>query len=186
MHLYTTGKLVDQVKILRIFDDFTLLDSGRPFTSMIRFFRLRRQVASGRTLIINLEFHSKIALAMSASLGGNYVVSLSKKSCNIVDISVLTNENPEFFIYDALANALQIKTDFAAYCNYLNSGIATEKFSRLVVAPFCSNLSLRRKWDKAKWSRLITDFSAAHPEYTVAVIGSESDRSEAQQIIFGV
>lgn len=186
MHLYTTEKLVDQVKILKIFDDFTLLDSGRPLRSVIRFFRLRRQVSSGRTLIINLEFHSKIALAISASLGGNCVVSLSKKNCNIADISVLTNKNPEFFIYDELADALQVKTDFAAYCNYLNPDIATEKFSRLTVAPFCSNLSLRRKWDKAKWSNLIANFSAAHPEYTVAVIGSPSDRSEAQQIISGV
>lgn len=185
MHLYTTGKLVDQVKILKIFDDFTLLDFWHPLRSSIRFFRLRRQVLSGRTLIINLEFHSKIALALSVALRGNHVVSLSKKGCDISDISVPVGGNHEFFIYDALAGALRAETDFAAYRNYLNSDVETENFPRLVIAPFCSNLSLRRKWDKAKWSNLIADFSAAHPEYTIAVIGSPSDRSEAQQIISG-
>ena len=86
-------------------------------------------------------------------------------------------------MYDKLLTVLKIENDTGEYAEYLNNHYNVQPLKQIIIAPFCSNLSLRRLWNSEKWSLLIYHIRTAFPDYSISIIGAPSDRKTAQKII---
>ena len=183
--LYTTSDLQQNAGILKIFDEVILLDPIRPFYSLRVFFRAKSRFKAEKTLIINLEFFSKTAVFICGFLRGAYTLSLSLKTYRLLDLCIVPDDKKSSSIaeiYDLIAESLGCRSDSAGYAALLQSSVGTRQ-RRIIIAPFCSNLSLRRMWNPEKWGLFISGFCDKHPEYSVAVIGAPANRLEAEKII---
>ena len=185
--LCTTENLQHHAGTLKLFDEITVLKPFRPLYSIFTILKLRKRISTGRTLVINLEIFSKTAIFIAAFLRGSFCSTLADKEYRNIDLSIrpeAATASTTAEMYSKLAAALGGKTDTGAYIEYLkNHYKTTVSQQRIIIAPFCSNLSLRRLWGHNKWSLLISQLRTAFPEYSLALIGAASDRQTAQEII---
>ena len=184
--LYTTPGVQKHAGILHLFDEIIVLEPARPLYSIFTLFRLRCRFKGSKTLIFNLEFLSRISIFIAGFLRGSYTITLSEKSYRFPDRCIIPKKNGNMAMaamYDSAAAVLGAVTDCNGYIGYLQKSFPAAAEKRLTIAPFCSNLSLRRLWDQKNWSDLISKMYAHHPEYSIAVIGAPEDRENARQII---
>ena len=183
MILYTTKSLQPHAGMLKLFDEIILLTPSRPWHSFRTLCQLRRRLISGKGLIINLEFLSRMAIFITGFLRGAFAITLSRKNyrgpdrCIIPEAQVTMAE-----AYDMLVEKLGAAADCTALATSLRSSVDTP-LKRVIIAPFCSSLSLRRMWPPEKWSALIGAVRSALPEYSIALIGAPADHPAAEQII---
>ena len=182
--LYTTKNLQPHAGMLKLFDETAVLIPEKPLHSIFTLFKLRRRLSSGRTLVINLEFLSKTAIFLAGFLRGSYCLSLTEKEYSLLDRAVLPDQqSTTAAMYDKLLTVFKIKNDTGEYAEYLNSHYNVQPLKQIIIAPFCSNLSLRRLWNNEKWSLLISHIRTVFPDYSISIIGAPSDRKSAQKII---
>ncbi len=184
MILYTVGNKDDLNKILKIFDDIILLDTSRPFTALFKLLKLRKSCLKSKSMLLNFELHSRFAIFLTGFLRGSFSLSLSYKNCSAADKTIIPEKQTMPELYDSIAHFAGGKVDKKAYTGFLlkNSPDIIPK-RQLIIAPFCSKLSLRRQWDFEKWSELLAKFCAEYPDFFVAVIGTACNRKNADQII---
>ena len=185
--LCTTQSLQQHAGILKLFDDITVLKPSCPLYSILTLLKLRNRISRSKTLIINLEIFSKTAIFIAAFLRGCFCATLADREYHNIDLTIRPETaaaSTTAEMYDKMTAALGGKVDAGAYTEYLKDHYKTaEPQKQIIIAPFCSNLSLRRLWSCNKWSLLISQIRSDFPEYSIALIGAASDRSSAQKII---
>ena len=182
--LLTTGTVVQMAEILDVFDRIEIISPMKPFSALLTLLKLRKCVRANHTLVIDLELHSYFSHVLSAWFGGSYSAGLAMPYERVFWNYVCRCEtkSPLHSCYDKVAEHLGAKIELSTE----KPGCRITDSKRLVIAPFCSKLSLRRKWEEEKWSEFISLFLEKYGSWQVDIIGTPSDRDEAMKIIGAV
>jgi ADP-heptose:LPS heptosyltransferase len=86
-------------------------------------------------------------------------------------------------LYDELPKLVNGRVSSADTQNFYR--LPSEKIDRdlLVIAPFCSNLSLRRQWQSQKFAELLNTLLLKRRQLRTVIIGAPEDFSEAESIL---
>lgn len=179
--LLTTPGICGNAKLLNIFDRIEVFSPFKPFTACKTFFKLKKRVSSPENLVIDLELYSRFSHAVSAWTASKcFSTGLAMpEEKHFWDKVVRFNKDlPMYRHYDRLAILCGGKVSSMAVQNFYRNHKMPE--NRIVIAPFCSNLSLRRKWETGKFAALLDELLSIHPELTALIIGAEENAAEAE------
>lgn len=186
MILLATSVIKSNAELLDLFDDIETFALSSPFQALKTFFKLKNLVSSQDNLVIDLELYSGFSHLVSAWISAKcYSAGLAlPQERHFWNKAVFASENiPMYQLYDELPKLVNGRVSSADTQNFYR--LPSEKIDRdlLVIAPFCSNLSLRRQWQSQKFAELLNTLLLKRRQLRAVIIGAPEDFSEAERIL---
>lgn len=186
MILLTTSVIKSNAELLDLFDDIETFSLSSPFQALKTFFKLKNLVSSQDNLVIDLELYSGFSHLVSAWISAKcYSAGLAlPQERHFWNKAIFFRENiPMYQLYDELPKLVNGRVSSADTQNFYR--LPSEKIDRdlLVIAPFCSNLSLRRQWQSQKFAELLNTLLLKRRQLRAVIIGAPEDFSEAESIL---
>lgn len=186
MILLTTSVIKSNAELLDLFDDIETFSLSSPFQALKTFFKLKNLVSSQDNLVIDLELYSGFSHLVSAWISAKcYSAGLAlPQERHFWNKAIFFRENiPMYQLYDELPKLVNGRVSSADTQNFYR--LPSEKIDRdlLVIAPFCSNLSLRRQWQSQKFAELLNTLLLKRRQLRAVIIGAPEDFSEAERIL---
>lgn len=186
MILLATSVIKSNAELLDLFDDIETFSLSSPFQALKTFFKLKNLVSSQDNLVIDLELYSGFSHLVSAWISAKcYSAGLAlPQERHFWNKAIFFRENiPMYQLYDELPKLVNGRVSSADTQNFYR--LPSEKIDRdlLVIAPFCSNLSLRRQWQSQKFAELLNTLLLKRRQLRAVIIGAPEDFSEAESIL---
>ena len=186
MILLATSVIKSNAELLDLFDDIETFSLSSPFQALKTFFKLKNLVSSQDNLVIDLELYSGFSHLVSAWISAKcYSAGLAlPQERHFWNKAIFFRENiPMYQLYDELPKLVNGRVSSADTQNFYR--LPSEKIDRdlLVIAPFCSNLSLRRQWQSQKFAELLDTLLLKRRQLRAVIIGAPEDFSEAERIL---
>jgi ADP-heptose:LPS heptosyltransferase len=186
MILLATSVIKSNAELLDLFDDIETFSLSSPFQALKTFFKLKNLVSSQDNLVIDLELYSGFSHLVSAWISAKcYSAGLAlPQERHFWNKAIFFRENiPMYQLYDELPKLVNGRVSSADTQNFYR--LPSEKIDRdlLVIAPFCSNLSLRRQWQSQKFAELLNTLLLKRRQLRTVIIGAPEDFSEAERIL---
>lgn len=186
MILLATSVIKSNAELLDLFDDIETFSLSSPFQALKTFFKLKNLVSSQDNLVIDLELYSGFSHLVSAWISAKcYSAGLAlPQERHFWNKAIFFRENiPMYQLYDELPKLVNGRVSSADTQNFYR--LPSEKIDRdlLVIAPFCSNLSLRRQWQSQKFAELLNTLLLKRRQLRAVIIGAPEDFSEAERIL---
>lgn len=186
MILLATSVIKSNAELLDLFDDIETFSLSSPFQALKTFFKLKNLVSSQDNLVIDLELYSGFSHLVSAWISAKcYSAGLAlPQERHFWNKAIFFRKNiPMYQLYDELPKLVNGRVSSADTQNFYR--LPFEKIDRdlLVIAPFCSNLSLRRQWQSQKFAELLNTLLLKRRQLRAVIIGAPEDFSEAESIL---
>ncbi len=186
MILLATSVIKSNAELLDLFDDIETFSLSSPFQALKTFFKLKNLVSSQDNLVIDLELYSGFSHLVSAWISAKcYSAGLAlPQERHFWNKAIFFRKNiPMYQLYDELPKLVNGRVSSADTQNFYR--LPSEKIDSdlLVIAPFCSNLSLRRQWQSQKFAELLNTLLLKRRQLRAVIIGAPEDFSEAERIL---
>ena len=185
MLLLSTPGIRANAELLKFFDSVETFSPSSPFAALKTFFKLKKLLFAPDNLVVDLELYSGFSHIISAWISARcYSIGLAQpQEKHFWDKAVYFRESlPMYRLYDELSAAAGGIVSSADTQDFYR--LAAEKVDRslLVIAPFCSTLSLRRQWQTQKFAELLNAVLLKRSGLHAIVIGAPEDSAEAEKL----
>lgn len=181
--LLTTPAVRANAELLGIYDRIFLFSPRKPFSAFKTLFQLKHLLSATASILLDLELYSRFTHILTAWLSPAYSVGLALDGEKTLwdETLTVTPDLPMYEAYDRAARSAGAE-EFPEYPQKQWTVPAEERTKQLLIAPFCSALSLRREWDFDNWASLLDDFLALHEDFTAIILGAPSDRERGEAL----
>ncbi|MDD5727714.1 MAG: glycosyltransferase family 9 protein [Victivallales bacterium] len=180
--------------LLNFFDEIRIIDERGPFRLIWSALRILVHYRLHRPdLMIDLEVYSRLTAVFTFWIGASHRFGFYSNMAFLrkriyTHLLFLNPIGGIYNFYHLLAETLQapdVTPD--EFSKWLAAGLpeqlpVTAASPYLAVAPFCSDLSRFREWRDDNWARFLSSFAAAHPGWTIYLVGGAENASAAAAI----